>query len=174
MSSINALVEAVVSVENIEIILAYFCAIFLIRKWQFLALFILTIVVCLFPDSFFAANSSVINTYLLISIVYCFACVMLVYSKDYLPALAVTFMSMYCLYFAFDTWTNPNESTWIYINHEGIVLSLHAVVLLSFSKKLSSLVASCVDYLYTFFNNNESDHASNSRVEGRKGEAQNR
>ena len=57
-------------------------------------------------------------------------------TRHVLVNISTAIMAAYCLIFAMDTWINAYEKTWIYINHEAIIVFLHIVILLSITKRL--------------------------------------
>lgn len=113
----------------------------------FRAVGVVTLLVLLTPSSWFAENVEVIHMQVLYSIVYGLMVVMLTLGKKLIPAGALTCMIMYMLIFSLDTWVNGDVETWVYINHESIVVCLHIIILLSFSQKLSSLVGTCLAHI---------------------------
>lgn len=50
------------------------------------------------------------------------------------------FMSLYSLYFSYDSWINWDVETWTYQNHESIVFTAHVLIMLLLSKVHITLV----------------------------------
>ena len=157
MSVMTSLVDSIInSVSvNFEIIAAFVAALFVYRKNTYRYTALIVVLVCLLPDSFFGGSYKTLNSYCLMTVIFICHAIMLSLCKNFLPALAVVALAMYCAVFAADTWVNANVETWLYINHEIIITSLYLAVLLSFSARVSALVVACFSYIITFSNNHK-------------------
>jgi hypothetical protein len=79
---------------------------------------------------------------------------------DYSAWIGCLLMSFYSLYFSYDSWINWEIETWAYRNHEGIVITIHAFIMLLLSKVQLAMVSSRINL---FWNNhcNRKDKRSN-------------
>ena len=157
---------------NAEIIAAYIAALFVYRNRYFAVVSIAVLLICFIPDSFLDTTYKTFNTFSLISLVFVFLSIMLFYCKKYLPSVALCIISLYCAIFATDTWVNSNAETWLYNNHENIIVGLYAFVLLSFSKRLSALVVACIGNISNFYANIKPYTFNNSSYKRREGKAE--
>jgi hypothetical protein len=69
------------------------------------------------------------------------------------------FVSLYSLYFSYDSWINWEIETWTYQNHESIVFTSHVLVMLLLSKVHLALVCSRVNLFWR-------NHCSNKSKQG--------
>jgi hypothetical protein len=69
------------------------------------------------------------------------------------------FVSLYSLYFSYDSWINWEFETWTYQNHESIVFTSHVLVMLLLSKVHLALVCSRVNLFWR-------NHCSNKSKQG--------
>jgi len=159
---------------NIEIIAAFIAALFVYRNMYFTVVSLAVLLVCFTPDSFLDTAYKTFNTFVMISLVFIALGIMLFYCKKYLPSIALCLISVYCAIFATDTWINSNAETWIYINHENIIVSLYAVVLFSFSKRLSALVVASIGNISRFYANIKLNPFNNPSYKRREDKARNR
>lgn len=139
---------------NALIAVTYVVAAIMYRNYPFLMVAVVTVIVLFSPLSFFSSSISVIHMQVLYSILYATMAIALIYGNNIIQAWALICMIVYMLMFSLDTWVNSNAETWIYINHESIVICLHAIILLSFSKKLPSLVGTCATHIRDICNRN--------------------
>lgn len=96
------------------------------------------------PDSFFI-GLGVPFAFCAIAFLYLAFSVASLFRATKTLAVTLTLMACYCFIFAIDGWVNSNVETWIYINHEAIVAVLHFLIILSTSKRLSSMVGNAAD-----------------------------
>lgn len=96
------------------------------------------------PDSFFHGLSVVFAFCAIASLYLAFSVAAFLMATKVI-GLALLSMAGYCFIFAIDGWVNSNVETWIYINHEAIVAVLHFLIILSTSKRLSSMVGNAAD-----------------------------
>lgn len=82
----------------------------------------------------------VIKIHICYAVLYMFLCILLYWLENHLPALAAAIMALFCSIYATDAWVNSNVETWIFINYSYIVIALHFIIMLSFSRKLSAMV----------------------------------
>lgn len=59
-------------------------------------------------------------------------------------------MSLYSFYYSYDCWMNGEVKTWVYRNHESIILIIHAFIMLLLSKAQLAVVSA---RLNLFWNN---------------------
>tara|TARA_R110000868_G_scaffold26012_1_gene100785 strand:- start:248 stop:772 length:525 start_codon:yes stop_codon:yes gene_type:complete len=159
---------------NIEIIAAYIAALFVYRNKYFYSVAVIVLLVCLSPDVFFENQYYTFDSYIMFSIVFAIASYMLNSCKKYLPSMSLCLISIYCAIFAADTWVNSNAKTWNFINHEYIIVSLYAAILLSFSERLPALVASCFSHISGIYVNIKPNPINNSSRQGRESKAENK
>jgi hypothetical protein len=159
---------------NFEIIAAFIAALFVYRDKYFSLVALFVVLICFIPDSFLADAYRTINTFTLISLVFIALSFMLFLRKKYLPALAVLLLSIYCAIFATDTWINSNAETWIFINHENIIVGLYFIALLSFSKRVSAVVVACFGNISGVYANIKLNSINNPSYKRREGEAKDR
>ena len=60
--------------------------------------------------------------------------------RQFVITIPIILMSIYCFVFALDSYLNSSVETWIWRNHENIIVVLHSFILFSFSKTCGSLV----------------------------------
>lgn len=60
------------------------------------------------------------------------------------------FMSLYCFYYSFDSWAYGEYKTWVWQNHEVIIATAHALILLLLSKAHIALVYSRLHLLWNY------------------------
>ena len=159
---------------NFEIIAAFIAALFVYRDKHFYLVAAAILIICFTPDSFLSSPYRTFNTFCLICLVFITLSFVLFLSKKYLPSIALLLISIYCAIFATDTWVNSNEKTWIFNNHEHIIVGLYAIILLSFSKRLSAMVVTCANYIGDIHVNIKFNPTNNPSYKRRKGEAQDR
>lgn len=74
-------------------------------------------------------------------------------TRNVFTTLSTALMAMYCLAFALDTWINAYVETWIYNNHEFVVIFLHIIIVLSVIKgvqnKLTNVIVNISDFSFT-------------------------
>lgn len=58
------------------------------------------------------------------------------------------FVSLYYLYFSFDSWINWDVETWAYTNHESIVFTAHLLVMLLLIKVRITMVSTRVNLFW--------------------------
>lgn len=156
---------------NLFIIAAYLAALLCYRDKYFVLCCAMTLLMLLTPERVFDTNLGVIHAQVTYAIIYTFIAVVLVFGNKFIPAGAMVCMLIYLFIFSLDTWVNSNAETWIYLNHENIVIFLHSIVLLSFSKRLSSVVANCLGNISNFYNDyidNKINPTSSSRAPRKK------
>lgn len=146
---------------NLTVILAYLIlALASLRGWGFTAgkkrvyrkvskrplisVVVSFVVIFMMPTFAFTPNA-IHYTYLF----FCFAYMlttMLSFDGNKLTSVACLFMAAYSLIFGIDSWVNSDAETWIYNNHEIIVLLLHSFIILSFSSRFTTRLASFINY----------------------------
>ena len=114
----------------------------------------------LFPFPFFE-QPDIIFTFVFISVVYCVGAVFLVLQHRVLACFAMLVMAGYSIVFAIDSWIYSDVKTWIWLNHEIIVSCIHAVILLSFSRRVERVANQGVR---GFYRDLLADQHSNSLV----------
>ena len=159
---------------NIEIIAAYIAALFVYRNKYFYSVAVIVLLVCLSPDVFFENQYYTFDSYILFSIVFAITSYMLKLCKKILPTIALCLISIYCAIFAADTWINSDAETWIYINHEHIIVSLYAAILFSFSERLPAVVVACISHISGIYVNIKPNPINNSSRQGRESKAENK
>lgn len=98
-------------------------------------------------------------TYFWFCFVYMLAC-MLSLDGNKLTSIACLLMSFYCLVFGIDSWVNHDAETWVYNNHEYIVIVLHSLIVLSFSSRFSAIVVSFTNYCLGYSANDSDSNFS--------------
>lgn len=96
------------------------------------------------PDSFFHGLGVVFAFCAIASLYLAFSVAAFLMATKTI-GLALLAMAGYCFIFAVDGWVNSNVETWVYINHEIIIAVLHLFIILSNSKRLSSMVGNAAD-----------------------------
>lgn len=89
------------------------------------------------------------DTYLFVvlSVVYAICAMQLRKWKDS-AWVGCVFVSLYYLYFSFDSWINWDVETWAYIHHESIVFAAHILVMLLLIKVRVALVFTRVNLFW--------------------------
>ena len=138
------MIDWLASCEPVNLIIgvAYIAAFMFYYRCIEMKIALLAIVVV----SIFPVHDSAALPYLGMCSLYLICGWLLYFNNKNITAITFCLMSAYCLIFAFDSWINSDVETWIYKNHEIIVLVLHAAILLSFVDKLRAVVGSTVNY----------------------------
>lgn len=102
-----------------------------------------------------------------ISLVYAAGAMTLSFIGRNSVAMAMLFMVIYSQVFALDSWINYATETWIFNNHETIVLCLHAFIVCATSRRFNSMVGRWANTLALYTCRASS---AASRIERRKGQ----
>ncbi len=88
-------------------------------------------------------------------IAFLYALTALFLHKNSAMCFSLILMSIYCVVFSIDSWINSNVTTWIYNNHEIIVITLHLVIAVSSSSRAVQSIVSCFDNIANSYNNSK-------------------
>ena len=114
--------------------------------------------------SFYAVfNSPVDDVYLFLcfGVVYSI-CAIFSHRRKEAVWMGYVFMSLYCLYYSYDSWINAGHETWIWQHHEVFIFIAHVTIMLLLSKVRFTLVFTSLVLLY-------SHHCSGESNESREG-----